>query len=93
MAKPRKITLRLEEQTYQRLRRGAKDLDVSLSEYIRLLTLKSAETVNSHFLDFVAQRFAEHLVKDVEWWRRYWAAHPEHLLRVPGRAPGKEGKP
>jgi hypothetical protein len=91
MAKTRKLSLRVDEATYQAIEHAAKALDVSISEYIRLLTLRSAEVVNASVMDYIVDVMAKDLAQELERWRHYWQEHPEKLLQVPPRPP--EGEP
>jgi hypothetical protein len=91
MAKTRTISLRVDEATYQAIEHAAKALDISMSEYIRLLTLRSAEVVNAGMMDYVVDVMTKDLAQELERWRRYWQDHPEKLLQVPPRPP--EGGP
>jgi uncharacterized protein (DUF1778 family) len=90
MAKSRKLSLRVDDATYRAIEHAAKTLDVSISEYIRLLTLKSAEVVNAGLMDFVVDAMTKDLAHELERWRTYWREHPEKLLQVPER-PREEG--
>jgi hypothetical protein len=85
MTKTRRLSLRVDEATYQALTRGSKALDMSISEYLRFLTLKSADVVNVGLMDYVAQQMIKVVEADLARLRTYWAAHPEQLLQaVPG---------
>jgi hypothetical protein len=66
MAKTRKLSLRVDEDTYQILTRGAKALDVSLSEYIRLLSMRSAEVLNLAVADGDYRYFLRDPAEDEE---------------------------
>ena len=87
MAKTRRLSLRIDEQTYRSIAHGAKSLHVSMSEYIRLLALRSAEVVNAGMMDYVVDVMAKDLAQELERRRRYWVEHPERLLQVPPRLP------
>jgi hypothetical protein len=87
MAKTRRLSLRIDEQTYRAIAHGAKSLHVSMSEYIRLLTLKSAEVVNAGMMDYVVDVMTKDLAEELARWRHYWQDHPEKLLQVPPRPP------
>jgi hypothetical protein len=91
MEKSRKLSIRVDAATYRAIEHAAKALDISISEYIRLLTLKSAEVVNVGLMDHVVDVMTKDLAQELERWRHYWRQHPEKLLQVPARPP--EGGP
>ena len=83
MTKTRRLSLRVDEPTYQALTRGAKSLDMTMSEYLRFLTLKSADVVNAGLMDYVAQEVIKQVEAELTRLRQYWAEHPERLLQRP----------
>lgn len=89
--KTKRLSLRVDERTYHAIQHGAKTLEVSMSEFVRLLTLRDPAVVNLAVADFVVDVMTKDLAQEMKRWRRYWRAHPEKLLQVPER-PG-EGDP
>ena len=93
MAKTHKLSLRVDEETYQLLAHAAKARDMSLSEYIRLLVHRSAElghapmAANLGIMDYTVDLMLKDLTQELARWRRYWREHPEKLLQVPVRPP------
>jgi uncharacterized protein (DUF1778 family) len=83
MTKSRRLSLRVDEATYQILTRGAKAAEMSLSEYLRFLTLKSADVLNASIMDYCTQEMMKQIVGELERLRQYWAEHPERLLQRP----------
>ena len=83
MNKTRRVSLRIDEDTYQILARGAKAAEMSLSEHLRFLTLKSADVFNAAAMDDVAQEVLKQVEAELQRLRNYWKAHPERLLQRP----------
>jgi hypothetical protein len=92
MNKTRRLSLRVDEDTYQILTRGAKAAEMSLSEYLRFLTLKSADVFNASIMDYCAQEMIKQVEAELARLRAFWAAHPERLLqRPPGGSHDAQG--
>ena len=83
MHKTRRLSLRVEEGTYQLLTQGAKNAEMNLSEYLRFLSLKSADVFNAAVMDYVAEEVLKQVRAELERLQQYWHEHPEQLLQRP----------
>jgi uncharacterized protein (DUF1778 family) len=88
--KDKKVTVRFDAATYAALERAAENLDLNVSEYIRLLALRSAEVVNVSLVDYAAQEMLKQVTAELERLRRYWQEHPEQLFQAMPRRPEPE---
>jgi hypothetical protein len=90
MARSRKVTIRFNEKEYITIKHAARRLDMSVSEYLRHLTLRDPAVVSLAVMDYGIDLLLKDLVGELDRWRRYWREHPEKLLQVPPRPPGEE---
>jgi hypothetical protein len=89
MARSRKVTIRFNEKEYITIKHAARRLDMSVSEYLRHLTLRDPAVVNAAILDYGIDVMLADISQELDRWRRYWREHPEKLLWVPPRPPGE----
>jgi hypothetical protein len=90
MARSRKVTVRFNEQEYLTIEHAARRLNLSVSEYLRTLTLRDPAVVIAGIMDYIVDVMLKDMAGELDRWRRYWREHPEKLLQVPPRPPGEE---
>jgi hypothetical protein len=89
MTRSRKVTIRFNEQEYLTIEHAARRLNLSVSEYLRTLTIRDPAVVNAGIMDYVVDVMLKDISQECDRWRRYWREHPEKLLQVPLRPPGE----
>jgi hypothetical protein len=89
MTRSRKVTIRFNEQEYLTIEHAARRLNLSVSEYLRTLTIRDPAVVNAGIMDYVVDVMLKDISQECDRWRRYWREHPEKLGQVPLRPPGE----
>jgi uncharacterized protein (DUF1778 family) len=86
--KERRITVRLDEATYQALQQDAQALGVSMGEYVRRLTLRSDRLVKVAMIQMVVEATMTQVVNTLDRLQQHWRDHPEALLQLPDHLVG-----